>query len=104
MNKFISTRVMNYNPEVHNVTFNRLYNLYDENDNQKAIVRGILELRRIEFLHEGLRWFDIRRHNIPVVHTTHEGESFTLEPGDRRRTLQIPAEAISIGGLEPNPR
>jgi hypothetical protein len=104
MNRFISTRVMNYNPEVHNVTFNRLYNLYDENDNQKAIVRGILELRRIEFLHEGLRWFDIRRHNIPVVHTTSEGESFTLAPGDRRRALQIPAEAISIGGLEPNPR
>lgn len=104
MNRFISTRVMNYNPEVHNVTFNRLYNLYNENDNQKAIVRGILELRRIEFLHEGLRWFDIRRHNIPVVHTTSDGESFTLPPGDRRRTLQIPAEAISIGGLEPNPR
>jgi starch-binding outer membrane protein, SusD/RagB family len=86
------------------VSFNRLYNLYDENDNQKAIVRGILELRRIEFLHEGLRWFDILRHDIPVIHTTADGEAFTLGPRDRRRTLQIPAEAISIGGLEPNPR
>jgi hypothetical protein len=104
MNKFISARVLNYDPEVHNVTFNRLYNLYRENDNKKAIVRGILELRRIEFLHEGLRWFDILRHDIPVVHTTTDGEIFTLAPGDRRRTLQIPAEAISIGGLEPNPR
>lgn len=104
MNRFISLRVLNYNPEVHNVTFNRLYNLYQENDNKKAIVRGILELRRIEFLHEGLRWFDILRHNIPVVHNTAEGEVITLPPGDPRRVLQIPAEAISMAGLQPNPR
>lgn len=104
MNKFISTRVMNYDPEINNVTFNRLYNLYQENDNRKAIVRGILELRRIEFLHEGLRWFDILRHDIPVTHTTSDGQSIELPANDRRRVLQIPAEAISMGGLEPNPR
>ena len=104
MNRFISTRVLDYDPDVHNVTFNRLYNLYQENDNQKAIVRGILELRRIEFLHEGLRWFDILRHKIPVVHTSHDGEVFELGPDDPRRILQIPAEAVSVGGLEPNPR
>jgi starch-binding outer membrane protein, SusD/RagB family len=104
MNKFISTRVLNYDPEQHNVTFNRLYNLYQENDNKKAIVRGILELRRVEFLHEGLRWFDILRHNIPVIHRTTDGEVLELGPNDPRRVLQIPAEAISVGGLEPNPR
>jgi tetratricopeptide (TPR) repeat protein len=104
MNRFISTRVLNYNPEQHNVTYNRLYNLYQENDNKKAIVRGILELRRIEFLHEGLRWFDILRHKIPVVHTTVDGEIMELNPDDPRRVLQIPAEAISAGQLEPNPR
>jgi hypothetical protein len=104
MNRFISTRVLNYDPDVHNVSFNRLYNLYQENDNKKAIVRGILELRRIEFLHEGLRWFDILRHKIPVTHTTADGQTFELTANDRRRALQIPAEAISMGGLEPNPR
>ncbi|WP_165823921.1 RagB/SusD family nutrient uptake outer membrane protein [Pseudochryseolinea flava] len=104
MNKFISARVLNYNPEVHNVTFNRLYNLYQENDNKKAIVRGILELRRVEFVHEGLRWFDILRHKIPVTHTTNNGQSFVLGANDKRRVIQLPAEAISMGGLEPNPR
>lgn len=104
INAFISTRVLDYNPEVHNVTFNRLYNLYEETDNKKAIVRAILELRRIEFLHEGMRWFDIRRHNIPVQHTTNDGQVLTLAPDDPRRILQLPAEAISMGGLEPNPR
>ncbi|HYG19670.1 MAG TPA: RagB/SusD family nutrient uptake outer membrane protein [Ohtaekwangia sp.] len=104
INVFISNRVLNYNPEIHDVTFNRLYNLYQENDNKKAIVRAILELRRIEFLHEGLRWFDILRHRIPVTHTTHDGQVMELRPDDPRRILQIPAEAISVGGLEPNPR
>ncbi|MBT1703793.1 RagB/SusD family nutrient uptake outer membrane protein [Chryseosolibacter indicus] len=104
MNRFISVRVLNYDPERHNVTYNRLYNLYKETDNKKAIVRGILELRRIEFLHEGLRWFDILRHQIPVFHTTIEGQTLELKPSDPRRILQIPAEAISVGGLEPNPR
>jgi hypothetical protein len=104
MNRFISTRVLNYDPELHNVTYNRLYNLYQENDNKKAIVRGILELRRIEFLHEGLRWFDIVRHKIPVVHTTVDGEIMELRPDDPRRILQIPAEAVSAAQLEPNPR
>jgi hypothetical protein len=104
MNTFISARVLNYDPEINDVTFYRLYQLYNENDNKKAIVRGILELRRIEFLHEGLRWFDILRHKIPVVHTTSEGEVVELPPDDPRRILQLPAEAISIGGLEPNAR
>jgi hypothetical protein len=104
MNSFISTRVLDYDPDLHNITFNRLYNLYQENDNRKAVVRGILELRRIEFLHEGLRWFDILRHKIPVVHKTVEGEMMELGPDDPRRILQIPAEAISAGGLEPNAR
>lgn len=104
MNNFISMRVLDYDADVHNVTFNRLYNLYQENDNKKAIVRGILELRRVEFLHEGLRWFDILRHEIPVVHTTSDGQTFSLQANDPRRVLQLPAEAISVGGLKPNPR
>lgn len=104
MNTFVSTRIVDYDPDVYNVTYNKLYNLYQESNNQKAIVLGILDLRRIEFLHEGLRWFDILRHKIPVVHTTVDGEVMELGPEDPRRILQIPREAISVGGLEPNPR
>jgi len=63
-----------------------------------------LDFRRIEFLHEGLRWFDILRHRIPVTHTTRAGETLTLGADDPRRMLQIPREAVAMGGLEPNPR
>jgi hypothetical protein len=50
-----------------------------------------------------LRWFDIIRLGIPVVHTTAEGEQIYLAPDDNRRVLQLPA-LTKQAGLEPNPR
>lgn len=104
INIWASTRISDYNEEQHQVTYNKLYNYYQINNNKEAILTAILDFRRVEFIHEGLRWFDIRRHEIPVRHTTVTGESIQLLPGDPRRVLQIPREAISMGGLEPNPR
>jgi hypothetical protein len=69
-----------------------------------AIVETTLNLRRAEFLHEGLWWFDILRYAIPVTHYTADGEVLELPEDDPRRTLQIPSEAVSLGNLEPNPR
>lgn len=104
LNVLVSKRVVDYIPEFHNLTANKLYNYYGENINQKATLQAVLDLRRAEFLHEGLRWFDILRHKLPVVHPIRDGEPVVLDPYDQRRVLQIPAEAISIGGLQPNPR
>jgi starch-binding outer membrane protein, SusD/RagB family len=104
LNVLVSKRVVDYTPEYHNLTANKLYNFYEENINQKATLRAVMDLRRAEFLHEGLRWFDILRHKMPVSHPVRDGEPIVLGSYDQRRTLQIPAEAISIGGLEPNPR
>jgi hypothetical protein len=104
LNILVSKRVVDYTPEFHNLTANKLYNFYEENINQKATLRAVMDLRRAEFLHEGLRWFDILRHKMPVSHPIRDGEPIVLGAYDQRRTLQIPAEAISIGGLEPNPR
>lgn len=104
MNLWVSKRVSGYVPQYHNLSANRLYNFYGETNNQKATLRAVLDLRRTEFVHEGMRWFDIRRHNITVVHTTRDGERYELKPGDPRRALQLPAEAITLAGLEPNPR
>jgi hypothetical protein len=104
MNVLVSKRINNYVPSYHNLSANRLYNFYQETNNQKATLRAVLDLRRSEFLHEGMRWFDILRHRLTVVHTTRDGENFELKAGDPRRVLQLPAEAISLAGLEPNPR
>ncbi|UII23173.1 RagB/SusD family nutrient uptake outer membrane protein [Fulvivirga ligni] len=104
LNIWISKRINNYNPEVHQLTFNRLYEFYQYNINQQNLVAAALHFRQVEFLHEGMRWFDIRRHHIPVVHTTSNGETYELKADDARKTLQIPQEAMTIGGLQPNPR
>jgi hypothetical protein len=60
--------------------------------------------RRKEFIHEGLRWFDIKRLGIKVTHDLEDGKIITLQATDKRQILQIPQSAIDIGGLKPNPR
>ena len=70
---------------------------------QLAMVKTILGFRQQEFIHEGLRWFDIRRFYIPVKRTSKYKFYKQLEKEDPRKLLQIPAEAINRG-LEPNPR
>jgi hypothetical protein len=54
-------------------------------------------------VHEGMRWFDILRYKIPVVHRTILGETFTLGATDPHRLFQIPATAKQ-SGIEQNPR
>lgn len=71
---------------------------------QLAMVEHILNFRRKEFVHEGLRWFDIRRFHLFVKRAeTSYGYYRPLEKDDPRKTLQIPNDAQSRG-LEPNPR
>ncbi|MEQ9426580.1 MAG: RagB/SusD family nutrient uptake outer membrane protein [Cyclobacteriaceae bacterium] len=65
----------------------------------------VLLERRKEFIIQGMRWFDIKRHSIEVEHLLQDEETtITLREDDRRKVLQIPTSAIEIGGLQPNPR
>ncbi len=80
-----------------------------ENDptftDQDILLNYVLFERRKEFIVQGLRWFDIKRYGIPVVHTLQDGVStIRLDAEDRRKALQIPQSAIDVGGLESNPR
>lgn len=70
---------------------------------QLGLIKIILILRRAEFLHEGLRWFDIRRFYIPLSRNSKNKLYTPLRKNDPRKTLQIPQEAIRLG-LTPNPR
>ena len=67
----------------------------------RGLLLSVLDARRMEFLYEGMRWFDILRWNIPVKHTLASGESSTLTPDDDRRVVQLP-ETTSLSGLEKN--
>lgn len=75
---------------------------------QENMLHCILQCRRILTLHEGLRWFDIKRYGIEIdryQETTtgnwHIEES--LSKDDPRRAIQVPRDVIDAG-LEPNPR
>lgn len=77
---------------------------YGGSNDQANAFLYMLEERQKEFIHEGMRWFDIRRFGIPVNHQLQDGSISTLEAEDNRKVLQIPQAAIDVGGLEPNPR
>jgi hypothetical protein len=77
---------------------------YGTSNSQIATLSFILDERRKEFYHEGLRWFDIKRYQIPVSHTLENGSPISLAGDDNRQVLQLPQAALDVGGLEPNPR
>ncbi|MBS9766562.1 MAG: RagB/SusD family nutrient uptake outer membrane protein [Flavobacteriaceae bacterium] len=70
---------------------------------QLALIKIITDFRQKEFLHEGLRWFDIRRFYMPVNRKAKYRNYQPLRKDDPRKLLQIPVEAIERG-MTPNPR
>jgi hypothetical protein len=69
-----------------------------------ALVGTIINFKRQEYMHEGLRWFDIVRLKIPIVHTSANGKTtISLGADDPRRLIQIPQDAVAAG-LAANPR
>jgi len=69
-----------------------------------ALVGTVLNFKRQEFMHEGLRWLDIVRLKIPIEHISANGkEKIVLKGDDPRRVIQIPQEAVAAG-LTANPR
>lgn len=77
---------------------------YSETNDQLVCFYYLQDERQKEFLHEGMRWFDIKRFHLPVQHTLDNGSNITLTADDKRKVIQIPQAAIDVGGLEPNPR
>lgn len=103
LNTYASTRIFNYNASAHTITNSKLTTYYGTSNIQMAMLGALLDFKRAEFVQEGMRWFDLARYNIPVVHTTTDGQTLTLEAGDKRRVFQIP-ESARLSGVELNPR
>jgi hypothetical protein len=102
LNTYLSTRIVSYNSS-NNLTIAKINSYWGTSNTQQALINTILAYRQSEFMHEGLRWFDILRYKIPVVHKTFSGETYTLGPDDPHRMFQIPATAKQ-SGIEQNPR
>ena len=74
-----------------------------EDGDQLYLLYAVLHARRIETMHDGIRWQDIKRYGIRITHTRDGEEPIVLEPYDLRTAVQIPTEATSEG-LPENPR
>ena len=80
-----------------------------EGSDQECLLQTLLLIRRLEFLHEGMRWFDIKRYGITVYRREINSAlnaltiTDTLEYRDPRQAIQLPFE-VRGAGLQANPR
>ena len=111
---FISKRIKAYNASTDKVTELKIVTKYPAVDDeytpfynltsvQKSYIKAIAELRRREFIHEGLRWIDIKRFALKITHKSYNQPDNVLLKDDKRKAIQIPLH-VSNTGLEKNPR
>lgn len=80
-----------------------------EGSNQECLLQTILLCRRLEFLHEGMRWFDIKRYGMTIYRREINSALNALQLTDSmsyrdpRQAIQLPFE-VRGAGLEANPR
>ncbi|WP_285010457.1 RagB/SusD family nutrient uptake outer membrane protein [Pedobacter faecalis] len=105
INTLFSARITNYSPSTHNLTDAKIKAFYDgvTNDTKQAYINAVLDVRRAEFLHEGIRWMDILRHKLVVKRDDANGFTATLTEEDNRKQWLLPAEVV-LSGIEQNPR
>jgi hypothetical protein len=86
------------------VTEAKINSYYNPASLKEGIIKTVLDFKRTDYLFEGLRWFDILRYDLPVIHKTADLlTTITLGPNDPRRVFQIPEQAV-LAGIERNPR
>ncbi|RYE28898.1 MAG: RagB/SusD family nutrient uptake outer membrane protein [Sphingobacteriaceae bacterium] len=110
LNDYASTRIITsstipvYNAAIHAVTADKINRFYATLALKDGLIKTVLDFKRVEFCFEGMRWFDILRYKIPVVHTSYDLKTtITLGPNDPHRLIQLPQE-VTLAGIERNPR
>lgn len=87
------------------------FTIDEEGSTQEAMLQCVLGFRRIQFLQEGLRWFDIKRYGIEIPRRVIAADGTPVPDGvydwltvnDERRAVQIPPR-VRDSGIEANPR
>jgi starch-binding outer membrane protein, SusD/RagB family len=108
LNDYIASRfIINFNIPVYTpdmeIDMDRLLEFYDSADREQVLINCILDFKRVNFLFEGQRWFDIIRHGLPVEHKKSNGEVLILSPTNPQRVFQLPEE-VQSSGIQLNPR
>lgn len=101
---YLSKRIVNYSATADKFTETKATNFFPTLTVKDALVATVLNFKRQEYMHEGLRWLDIVRLKIPIAHVSANGQTtITLAADDARRLVQIPQDAVAAG-LAANPR
>ena len=87
-------------PELHNTDLSPEFTI---SANQKPFIYCALHFRRLETIHDGLRWFDLKRYGIEITHQRGTDPLRRLAWNDDRRAFQLPQKVL-IAGMAPNPR
>lgn len=88
---------------------NPAFEIDEEGSTQECMLQCVLGVRRIQTIHEGKRWFDIKRYGIEIPRRTmnsagNPAEAYDwLTKDDDRRALQMSTKVLSAG-YTPNPR
>jgi hypothetical protein len=100
----LSKRIEGYSPTADKFTEAKATAFFKGSTASNALVSSVIAFKRIEYVHEGMRWFDLIRLKIPFTHNSIDGKTqISIGADDPRKVLQIPETAIA-NGLEPNPR
>lgn len=106
VNTILSTNVKGYVAS-DATNLDKIKAFYGVTDSQEAIIKIILETKKVIFLQEGIRWLDILRHRLTVKHNVFDAvgnETFIeLKADDNRRMFQLPEE-VKLSGIALNPR
>lgn len=106
LNDFAEVRIQDYNSN-YRITEAKVLTFYETADIKEGLMQAVLDFKQRAFMHEGIRWFDINRHEIEIQHNHIDNNGFetfdVLTKGDLRRVFQLP-ESVETSGLEKNPR
>lgn len=72
-------------------------------DDQLGLLQCVQHFRRIEMIHTGMRWFDIKRLGLEYDRKIGKDGFDHLSIHDERKAIQIPSE-IAAAGMQQNPR
>ncbi len=88
---------------------NPKFEIDEEGSVQECMLQAVIAMRRVETLHVGKRWFDIKRWGIEIPRRLMKGDGKPnsiydwLKVDDPRRAIQIP-QSVREAGYTPNPR
>jgi hypothetical protein len=85
------------------------FDIDEEGSTQECMLQCLLGFRRMECMHMGMRWFDIKRYGIEIPRRVSNAQGTPikiidwLRVDDPRRAVQIP-QKVREGGMQANPR